>query len=257
MSVRFTILGCGYSLGVPRIDGSFGKCNPKNPKNNRTRCSALISSKNLNIIIDTSPDIRSQLIKNRIKSINKVFYTHSHADQTHGINDLRFFYLKNRIKLPVYADKKTTNYLLKSFTYCFKITSEYPPTLKLNKLKKKHFFKNDDGNIEIESVPVKHGHINSISYIINKKCAYLSDVSKIYDKDIKTFKNLKYFIVDCLRYSPHYSHFNLNDVLKLVKRIKPKKTILTNLNYEMDYDELYKKLPKNIVPAYDGMSFLI
>ena len=96
MSIKFTIIGCGYSLGVPRIDGSFGKCNPNNKKNYRTRCSALISSKNINILIDTSPDLKLQLIKNKIKNINKIFYTHPHADQIHGINDLRLFYLKNQ-----------------------------------------------------------------------------------------------------------------------------------------------------------------
>ena len=257
MSVKFTILGCGYSLGVPRIDGFYGQCNPKNKKNNRTRCSALISAKNLNIIIDTSPDIKFQLIRNRVKSINKVFYTHPHADQTHGINDLRFFYLKNKKKIPVFSDLKTKNHLLKSFKYCFKVTSEYPPILEFKKLKKTHIFKSDNEKVQIKNISVQHGNIKSLCYIINNKCGYASDVNKIYDKDIKNLLNLKYFIVDCLRYDPHYSHFNLNDVLKLVKIIKPKKTILTNLNNEMDYEKLCKKLPKNIIPAYDGMSFLI
>ena len=257
MSVKFTILGCGYSLGVPRIDGSFGKCNPKNKKNYRTRCSALISSSNTNILIDTSPDIKSQLINNNVKNINKVFYTHAHADQTHGINDLRFFYLKNRKRLPVYADKLTRSYLLKSFKYCFKNMSEYPPTLTINSLKKIHKYKDKKDKILIKSICVKHGKIKSICYIINNKCAYASDVSKIYRKDLRHFFNLKYFVVDCLRYDSHYSHFNLSDVLKLVDLIKPKKTILTNLNNDMDYSYLVKKLPKNIIPAYDGMSFLI
>ena len=119
MSIKFTILGCGYSMGVPRTDGFFGKCDPKNYKNYRTRCSALISYSKTNILIDSSPDLRIQLIKNKVKNIDKIFYTHAHADQTHGINDLRIFYLKNRKKISVYADKKTTNYLLKSFKYCF------------------------------------------------------------------------------------------------------------------------------------------
>ena len=110
MSIKFTILGCGYSMGVPRIDGNFGKCNPNNNKNYRTRCSALISYSKTNILIDSSPDLRFQLIANKVKNIDKIFYTHAHADQTHGINDLRVFYLKNRKKLPVYADRNTKNY---------------------------------------------------------------------------------------------------------------------------------------------------
>mgnify|MGYP003952020505 CR=1 FL=1 len=257
MPVKFTILGCGYSMGVPRIDGSFGKCDSKNNKNYRTRCSALISYLGSNILIDTSPDLRFQLINNNIKDIDKIFYTHPHADQTHGINDLRFFYLKKRKRLPIYVDSKTKKYLLKAFKYCFKHTSEYPPILKINDLKKKHKFRYGKKLIELKTIPVQHGNIKSMSYIINKKCAYVSDVSKIYKKDINNFFNLENFVVDCLRYEPHYSHFNLKNVIELINTVKPKKTILTNLNDEMDYNKLKKSLPKNIVPAYDGMSFLI
>ena len=257
MTVKFTILGCGYSMGVPKIDGNFGKCNPANNKNYRTRCSALISYSKSNILIDTSPDIRSQFINNKVKSIDKIFYTHYHADQTHGINDLRVFYLNNKKKLPVYADKNTKKYLLNNFKYCFKKVSDYPPILKINNLKKIHKFKINNKVIELKAIPVKHGNIDSISYIINKKCAYASDVNKIYKKDIINFMNLNYFIVDCLRYDPHYSHYNLKNVLELINLIKPKKAILTNLNIEMDYKRLKMNLPKSIVPAYDGMSFLI
>jgi len=257
MSIKFTILGCGYSLGVPRIDGHFGNCNPKNKKNYRTRCSGLISSPKMNILIDTSPDIKFQLIKNKIKNIDKIFYTHPHADQTHGINDLRFFYLKNKKKLHTYADKKTKKYLLSTFKYCFKNKGGYPAILKMNNLKVVHKFTDGNKKITLKSIPVKHGTIESICYIINNKCAYASDVNKIYKKDINKFFNLKYFIIDCLRYNRHFSHFNLDEVLKLVKLIKPKKTILTNLNNQMDYEKLKKKLPKNVIPAFDGLSFLI
>ena len=138
MKLIFTILGSGSSLGVPRIDGDFGKCNPKNKKNYRTRCSALLSSKNFNLLIDSSPDIRQQFLSNKVKSLDCIFYTHQHADQTHGINDLRLFYLKSKNQIPVYANKSTSNYLLNSFKYCFKKTSNfYPPIMKLKKLKKK------------------------------------------------------------------------------------------------------------------------
>ena len=106
-------------MGVPRSDGFFGKCNPNNKKNYRTRCSALIKTKSENIIIDTSPDLRHQLLKNKIRSIDKVFYSHMHADQTHGINDLRVFYIKNKSTIPVYADNPTIKYLMSSFKYCF------------------------------------------------------------------------------------------------------------------------------------------
>ena len=257
MSIKFTILGCGSSLGVPRIDGFFGNCNPNEPKNYRTRCSALIKTKNTYTLIDTSPDIKIQLLKNKVKKIDRVLYSHLHADQTHGINEMRFFYLKKKNKIPVYADLRTKKYLISNFNYCFKKTFEYPPVLSMNLLKKKHLFKDDKDKLSIRSVKVRHGSIESVAFIINKSCAYISDANKIYAKDLNYFKNLNYFIVDCLRYNPHPSHFNLENVLNLIKLVKPSKTILTNLNNELDYNELKKKLPKNVYPAYDGMSFSI
>ena len=257
MSVKFTILGCGSSLGIPRIDGHFGKCDPKNKKNYRTRCSALITTHKSNILIDTSPDIKSQLISSKTKNIDRVFFTHFHADQTHGINELRLFYLKNKKKIPVHADKRTKNYLINSFSYCFKNSTSYPATLKMNNVKKMHNYKFGKEKISIKSIPVQHGKINSICYIINNKCAYAPDINKIYQKDLIHFKNLKYLVIDCLRYDPHPAHFNLVDVLNLIKIIKPQKTIITNLNNEIDYSTVKKELPKNVVPAYDGLSFVI
>ena len=254
MSLKFTILGCGSSLGVPKTDGNFGKCSPREKKNYRTRCSAIISSKYGNTLIDTSPDLRFQLIKNKIKNINRVLYSHFHADQTHGINDLRIFYLKNKKKIEIFADHRTKNYLFRNFNYYFKKTSSYPP---INILKKNNVFFDKKLKLKIKSVKVKHGDVYSCAFIINSKCGYISDVNKIYTKDLKYFKNLNYFVVDCLRYTKHPSHYNLQDVLKLTKIIKPKKTILTNLNSDLDYKKLKKILPKNILPAYDGMSFFL
>ena len=257
MTIKFTILGCGSSLGIPRIDGYYGSCDPKNNKNIRTRCSALIRSKNLNILIDTSPDLKSQLLKNRVKNIDTVFYTHSHADQTHGINELRVFSLKNRKKIPIYADLITKKNLTNTFGYCFKDYKNYPSILDAKILKKKHLLKDSKTQIIIKSLKVHHGSIKSICYIINYKCAYAPDVNYIDSKDLKYLKNLKYFIVDCLRYNFHPTHFNLDDVLKLIRKLKPKKAILTNLSNEIDYNEIKKKLPENIIPAHDGLTVLI
>ena len=254
MSIKFIILGSGSSMGVPRVDGYSGNCNLKNKKNFRTRCSALIKFDNQNFLIDTSPDLRFQLLKNNITSINKVFYTHLHADQTHGINDLRPFFLINRKKIPVFADSKTAKYLNSTFNYCFKTSGDYPSVLNLNNLKKKHTFKNKLKKIIIEAIPTEHGRIESICYLINKKLAYASDVSLFYQKDHKKLIELDFLIVDCLWYKSHSSHYNLDRVLKLVKILSPKKTILTNMHSDLDYDQLKKILPKNIVPGYDGMA---
>ena len=253
--MQFKILGCGSSMGVPRPDGNFGNCDPKEVKNYRTRCSALIKTKKMNILIDTSPDLRFQLIKNKIKKIDKVLFSHTHADQTHGINDLRIFYLKYQKTIPVYADTFTSNYLLKTFSYCFKKSfNEYPAILNINRLKKKLYFKEDRENLIIKPISVKHGKVNSICYIINNKVAYISDVSEIRKKDFYHFKNLKYLIIDCLWYKKHPSHLNLEESLNLIKFFKPKKAILTNLHSELDYNKLNKLLPNNISPAYDGLT---
>ena len=138
--MEFIILGCGSSMGVPRPDGFFGNCDPKNKKNYRTRCSALIKTSDQNILIDTSPDLRQQLQRHKIKKIDKVLFSHMHADQVHGINDLRIFFLKNNKKINVYADKITSKYLIKNFAYCFNKKKDYPPILKLNLAKKNLFF---------------------------------------------------------------------------------------------------------------------
>ena len=252
--MKFIILGCGSSMGVPRPDGFFGNCDPKNKKNYRTRCSALLKTSNENILFDTSPDLRQQLLRHNIKKIDKVFYSHMHGDQTHGINDLRPFYLSSKKQINVYADQITSKYLKKSFSYIFNSYSrEYPATLKLNKLTKNFFTKNNHKKINIKSITVDHGNVKSNCFIIDKKMAYISDVSKIYKKDYKYFRKLKYLVIDCLWYNHHPSHFNLEKSLLMIKQFKPKKSILTNLSPVLDYGELKKILPKNVVPAHDGL----
>ena len=134
--MKFIILGCGSSMGVPRPDGYFGNCDPKNKKNYRTRCSALLKTSDENILIDTSPDLRQQLLRHQIKKINKVLYSHMHGDQTHGINDLRSFYINSKKQINVFADQFTSRYLKQNFSYIFKSKSnEYPATSKINRLK--------------------------------------------------------------------------------------------------------------------------
>jgi phosphoribosyl 1,2-cyclic phosphate phosphodiesterase len=253
--MKFIILGCGSSMGVPRPDGFFGNCDPNNKKNYRTRCSALIKTTDENILIDTSPDLRQQLLRHKIKKIHKVLYSHMHGDQTHGINDLRSFYINSRKQLDVFADKYTSKYLNSTFSYIFKSNSkEYPATLKLNKLPKKLFTKNNNKKIDIQSIMVEHGKVKSNCFIINKKLAYISDVSKIYNKDHKYFNNIQYLIIDCLWYNFHPSHFNLETSLAVINQFKPKKAILTNLSPVLDYKVLKKMLPKNVIPAHDGLT---
>ena len=253
--MKFIILGCGSSMGVPRPDGFFGNCDPKIKKNYRTRCSALLKTSNENILIDTSPDLRQQLLRHKIKKINKVFYSHMHGDQTHGINDLRSFYINSKKQIDVFADLSTTKYLKRTFSYIFKSYSkEYPATLKINKLKKNFFVYNKSKKVKIKTIEVLHGNVKSNCFIFDNRLAYISDVNKIYIKDFKYFKNLDFLILDCLWYNFHPSHFNLETSLSLIKKFKPKKAILTNLSPVLDYKILKKSLPKKVIPAHDGLS---
>ena len=253
--MKFIILGCGSSMGVPRPDGFFGNCDPNNKKNYRTRCSALIKTSDENILIDTSPDLRNQLLRHKIKKINKVLYSHMHGDQTHGINDLRAFFISGKKPIDIFADNPTSKYLKNSFSYCFnKFSREYPATLKLNKLNDKLFAINKNKKIKIKSITVEHGKVKSNCFIIDNKIAYISDVSKIYNKDFRYFKNLKYLIIDCLWYRFHPSHFNLEKSLEIIKLFKPKNSILTNLHTDLDYKKLKEILPRNVIPAHDGLT---
>ena len=253
--MKFIILGCGSSMGVPRPDGYFGNCNAKNKKNYRSRCSALIKTKSEVVLIDTSPDLRQQLIDNKINRVDKVFYSHMHADQTHGINDLRVFYIQNKKTIPVYADNPTKKYLINSFKYCFiNSNKEYPPTLRLNSIPKNLIIYDGNKKLNVKPVKVKHGKVDSVCYIIDRKLAYISDVSDIDKKNFRYFENLKYLIIDCLWLRPHPSHLNLEKSLNFINIFKPKKAILTNLHSDLDYDKLKKILPKNVVPAFDGLS---
>ena len=177
-----------------------------------------------------------------------------HADQTHGINDLRVFYIQNKKRF-VYTDNSTKKYLFKTFKYCFVSNSnEYPATLKLRSINKNLKILDGKKKLKIKSIKVKHGNVDSICFIIDKKIAYISDVSDIYKKDFKHFKNLKYLIIDCLWLRYHPSHLNLENSLKFINLFKPKKAILTNLHSDLDYDFLKKSLPKNITPAFDGLT---
>jgi len=250
------LLGCGSSLGVPRIDGYWGKAKKQNKKNYRTRCSLFIKYGDINILIDTSPDIKNQLLNNKIRKIDFVVYTHDHADQTHGINELRPFFWINKKKIPIYADKKTSNYLLKSFKYLFVRKSKYyVPIFKMNVIKNFFALKKNNDTIKLETIKVKHGDIDSNGYLFNK-IAYISDCSSISNECLKKLMNLKLLIIDCLKFKRHETHLNFKTCLSYIKILNPEKTILTNLHSDIDYSSFKKKLlkiSKNIIPAYDGL----
>ena len=253
MKKKFTILGCGSSLGAPWITNYKGNLK-KNPKNIRTRCCAHIQYGNLSVLIDTSPDIKNQFLKNKIRNLDAIIYTHEHADQTSGIFEMRPFFWKNKKKIPVYGSSRTIRSLLSKYTFCFTPKHGYKPIMKAYKVSSPFEIKKQNLKLKIFPFDVIHGMIKASGYIFDK-VAYISDCNKIPVKSLKHLYHLDYLILDCLRRERHPSHFNFEEALSVVKKIKPKKTILTNLHTDLDYGFLKKKLPKNIAPAFDGLSF--
>lgn len=249
---KFTILGCGSSLGSPWITNYSAKLK-KNSKNIRTRCCAHIQKDNLSILIDTSPDIKSQFLNNKIRSLDAIIYTHEHADQTSGIFEMRPFFWKNKKKIPVYASSRTIKELKDKYTFCFSQRHGYKPIMKANTIKKKFLIKKDNTQLFVDAFEVEHGMIKSTGYRFDD-IAYISDCNKISNSVSKKLLNLKYLIIDCLRKEKHPSHFNFDDALSFIKLVKPQKAILTNLHVDMDYFDLKRKLPKNIIPAFDGLN---
>ena len=254
MKNKFTILGCGSSLGSPWITNHWGNCDKKNKKNIRTRCCAHFQFKNISVLIDTSPDLKNQFKQNNLKSVDTVLYTHEHADQTSGIFELRPFFWLNKKKIDIYGSAKTIKELKKKYDFCFKPKQGYMPIAKEHIIKNNFFLKKGRNKIKINSFEVQHGLIKATAYVIDK-IAYLSDCSHIPHKAKKNLNNLDFLIIDCLRYKYHPGHFNYETAIAISKELKPKKTILTNLHVALDYNKLRKELPSNILPAFDGMSF--
>jgi len=253
MKTKLIILGSGSSVGVPRIDGYWGKCNKRNKKNIRTRCSAIIIKGSNSILVDTSPDLKAQLLSNKIKTISSVIFTHQHADQTNGLFELRPFFWKHKKKINIYGNLSTINYLKKSQSYLFKKIPNYQPIVKANIIKSKFSLGKLKEKINFKTVLVKHGKVNSLVYIF-EKTAYISDCKDLSIIHLQVLKNLDYLILDCLKIKTHFTHFNLKEALFVIRQLKPKKTILTNLHHDLDYNFLLRKLPKNVLPAYDGLS---
>ena len=221
-------------------------------KNKRTRCSAIIIKGLNSILIDTSPDLRFQLLSNKITNISSVLVTHEHADQTNGLFELRPFFWKNNKRINVYSSANTMMHLKKKNDYLFKKISSYMPIVKSNIAKSKFSLGKLNEKISFNTFSVKHGKTSSLVYIF-EKTAYISDCNDLSIIKNKQLRNLNYLIIDCLRLKKHPTHFNLEQSLYVHKSLKPKKTILTNLHYDLDYNRLLKVLPKDVIVAYDGL----
>ena len=259
---KFTILGCGSSGGVPRLGNLWGDCDPTEPKNTRQRCSLLVQkygkSGITNVLIDTSPDMRNQLINAKVGFLDGVVYTHYHADHVNGIDDLRMIVINRKKRLPVWADAATQKRLFKCFDYIFDQIkgSSYPPILEMHSLEQKTVIHGAGGQISFEAIKVCHGEIDALGF---KVCnvAYIPDVLEIYESSKPLLSNLDYLVIDALRRAPHPSHTHLQKTLTWIKEIKPKYSILTNMHNDLDYHTVNSETADNIFPAYDGLSFKV
>ena len=249
--MKVTVLGSGSSGGVPLIGNYWGECDPNNKKNTRMRVSVSVELKNgKTIIIDTSPDLRVQALNNNMKNIDAVLWTHAHADHANGIDDLRQFLWTKKEELPVYGSLDTINSLKKRFDYVFSKENNYfQPPLDVNILNHGKFNLCDGNAYAFNQI---HGKDITFGYRIDK-FAYSTDVKEFPSDSEQYLYDLDLWIVDCVRFEPHYSHSHYEQTISWINKYKPKKAILTHLGAWLDYDKLLKLCPKNVFPAYDGL----
>jgi len=262
MTLKFTILGCGSSMGVPRVALGWGDCDPNEPKNRRRRCALLVERTSddgvTRVLVDAGSDLREQLIDANIDRLDGVLITHEHADHTHGLDDLRPLFVKNRRLVDVYLDAVTSRSVHGGFGYCFASPpgSGYPPILREHRLVAGTpvTIHGQGGPIDVLPVLQDHGEIDSLGFRFGN-VAYSTDLKRLPPPSIAALQGLDIWIVDALRRTPHPSHFNLPETLEWIDRIKPKRAILTDMHTDMDYATLRAELPKHIEPAFDGMQF--
>ena len=259
---RFTILGCGSSGGVPRLGGHWGRCDPQNPRNVRRRCSLLIQQTGpdgtTRVLIDTSPDLRQQLLDAGVGTLDAVVYTHAHADHVHGIDDLRQIVFNMKTRLPVWADGATQDRLIGAFGYAFVQPegSPYPPILDMRTIRGDVTIDGAGGPVTLTPFEVNHGAIDALGFRVGD-VAYLPDVAEIPESSWPTLENLDVWILDALRRTPHPTHAHLERSLEWIERARPTRAVLTNMHLDMDYAEVEADTPEHVTPAFDGMTITV
>ncbi|MEM0898488.1 MAG: MBL fold metallo-hydrolase [Pseudomonadota bacterium] len=258
--LQLTVLGCGSSPGVPRLNGDWGNCDPNNPKNRRMRASLLVEritkQGRTTVVIDTGPDFRAQMLLAGVTQLDGVVYTHGHADHIHGIDDLRTFVFTSGHLMPVYADDTTFNRLREGFGYCFETPegSSYPPTLKPHRIAHEKAFsiEGQGGHLTFQPLYQRHGSIHSLGFRIGD-VAYCPDVSAIPDDTTAQMQNLDVLIIDALQYREHVSHFSIAQAINFIDQLKPKRAYLTHMHIPLDYETVQKETPDHVQPCYDGL----
>jgi phosphoribosyl 1,2-cyclic phosphate phosphodiesterase len=250
MNMVITILGCGTSTGVPMVGCNCPVCSSPDPRDKRSRASILITTAGKYILVDTSPDLRMQALREKIPHIDAVLFTHTHADHVNGIDDLRGYHLMHKRVIPCFGAKDTIETISRNFSYIFEGMQKggYTPILEPQII---------TGVFSLFSrkftpVPLLHGYSHSTGYRFND-VAYLTDCNNIPESSLAKLTGLKVLIIDALRYTPHPAHFNIEGALKIVEKLKPARTVLTHLTHEVAYADGLK-LPEGVEPAYDGMT---
>jgi phosphoribosyl 1,2-cyclic phosphate phosphodiesterase len=260
MSLRATILGCGSSGGVPRLGAMWGACDPRNPRNRRRRCGLLVErlghGRHTTVLVDTSPDLREQLLSVRAEALDGVLYTHDHADHTHGIDDLRGLVYAMKRRIDVWGDAPTLASIERRFEYCFSTPpgSNYAPILNAHTLGPTSpvRIEGPTGPIEAVAIPQIHGDAGSLGFRLGG-LAYSPDLSDVPEASVELLQGLDVWIVDALRFTPHASHFSVKQALEWIGRLNPKRAVLTHMTTDLDYEALKRELPEGVEPAYDNM----
>ncbi len=250
--MRITILGCGASGGVPLLTGEWGVCDPSNPKNRRRRASIAVEKKGTTVLVDTSPDLREQCLSANIKKVDAVLYTHDHADHTHGIDDLRPFFYRNKIQIPIYGNAETIAFLKSRFGYAFPAEEMRPDIYRSFVTPNVIEGPFQIGDISVVPFIQGHGYSTSIGYRF-ETMAYSTDVVDMGEDGFKALEGIDTWIVDCIAMDPRATHSHLAKTLEWIRRVRPRRSYLTHMSHHLDYDKLSQQLPERVVVAYDGL----
>lgn len=250
--MKLRILGCGTSSGVPRIGNEWGACDPSDPRNRRTRASILIESETTRILVDTSPDMREQLLAADVGTVDAILWTHDHADHCHGIDDVRQLFHARGTPVPGYGFAETMSALKSRFGYVFFGLDGYPPTIDAHDLALDMMI----GDIRVRSVAQPHGNIFSAGFRFEhdeRSIGYSTDFHIVTDDMFDLFSDMDIWIADALRERPHPTHAHLGLTLDAISRCKPREAILTHMDQSFDHASLSARLPAGVVPGFDGL----
>jgi len=254
--VRITVLGSGSSTGTPSIEAGWGACNPNNPRNRRLRPSVLVENHGTCVLIDTSPDLREQLLTADIQHLDGVLYTHAHSDHLHGIDDLRGINRRMKSAIPVYADAVTLKSIKDRFGYVFEPMAEdatvyYKPTLE-PQVEIHHGKIFQVGDFSVTAIEQDHGYLKTTGFRIDD-FAYSTDLITMHEDGFHLLKDLKVWMLGTFSDHPHPTHLDVDQALAWIERVRPERAYLTHLSFGLDYETLQAKLPANVFAAYDGL----